>query len=213
MADGVTKVVFVTESPEYWEVLAATEYDVVVSLYQELVSPAVRYEDLFTNGAYQPLNRWNTTDGIVHFVNPEPGNTLLQAIGLAQGGVWMLETPDNYETVVARASHAVDDYVPLDVGAVMRSDFFVTVHDPVGLYIESWDDTGWTKPDGSPVGDYWRIVRGERGMVLRLEYEVPPEEGFTVGDIRIGGRPVTYGGQLAENIHVSMPVVVARSVS
>jgi hypothetical protein len=38
--------------------------------------------------------------------------------------------------------------------------------------------------------------------VLRLEYEVPASEGFSVGDIRIGGRRVEFGGQLAEHVTV-----------
>jgi hypothetical protein len=40
-------------------------------------------------------------------------------------------------------------------------------------------------------------------MVLRLEFEVPAAEGFVVGDIRIGGHPIEYGGQVAEHITVS----------
>ena len=65
-----------------------------------------------------------------------------------------------------------------------------------------WDDTGWTRPDGSPVGSYWKVVRGTPGAALRVTYEVPPEEGFVVGDIRIGGRRIEFGGQIAE--HVTM---------
>ena len=39
-------------------------------------------------------------------------------------------------------------------------------------------------------------------MVLRLEYEVPPGQGFVVGDLKIGGRRIEFGGQLAEQITV-----------
>jgi hypothetical protein len=211
--DRVTKVVFVTEGPEYWRVLAEREPYVLEALYQQLVSPDVRLADLIENGAYNPFNRWNTEAGIVHFVGQEPVNSLGAAIGLAQSGAGNVGFPDNYAMVESFVAHSVDDYLPLDVGAVMRKGLFVTVHDPVGLYIDGWDDTGWTTPDGSPVGDYWRIARGRPGAVLRLEYEVPQEEGFVVGDIRIGGRPITSGGQLAEHISVSLPVVVARSTS
>jgi len=41
------------------------------------------------------------------------------------------------------------------------------------------------------------------GMVLRLEYQVPAGLGFAVGDLRIGGHPIEYGGQVAEHITVS----------
>jgi hypothetical protein len=39
------------------------------------------------------------------------------------------------------------------------------------------------------------------------------EEGFVVGDIMIGGRPVLELGQLAEHMTSSLPVVVARRAS
>jgi hypothetical protein len=71
-----------------------------------------------------------------------------------------------------------------------------------------WDDTGFEKPDGMPVGDYWTVERGDKGAALRLRYEVPEAEGFLVGDIRIGGRPITTGGQLAEHIVMAAHIVV-----
>ena len=184
----VTKVVFVTESPEYWELLAKTEPDRLVSLYQELVDPALQESDLFNNDdTYNQRNRWNTTDGIVHFVCQKPVNSLGEAIGLAQGGAANTGVSDNYSIAAANVPHSVDDYIILEVGAVARKGHFITVQDPAGLYIDGWDDTGWTKPDGSPVGDYWRVTRGRPGAVMRLKYEVPAAEGFVVGDINIGG--------------------------
>jgi hypothetical protein len=101
----------------------------------------------------------------------------------------------------------------IDGNTLARRGFSVTLREPVGIYMAGWDDTGWTRPDGSPVGDYWRITRGRPGEVLRLEYEVPAGEGFVVGDIRIGGRPVEYGGQLAEHINSVIRVVLVRRPS
>jgi hypothetical protein len=68
----------------------------------------------------------------------------------------------------------------------------------------AYDDTGWTKPDGSPVDNYWTILRGNPGQILRLQYEVPPGAGFVVGDISIGGRPIEWGGQIAEHVTVTI---------
>jgi hypothetical protein len=45
-------------------------------------------------------------------------------------------------------------------------------------------------------------VRGSPGAALRVEYAVPPEEGFAVSDIRIGGRPIRTGGEIAEHVTV-----------
>lgn len=217
----VTKVAFSTETPQYFERLAEVDKERVVELYREHVDPAVQWDELVkADGTYDRHNRWTTIDGIMHYVNGI--NELNQAIGLAQGGATAtfvnLDDPglaparDNFEFPVI-GGNAADDYIIREVAALGRSGFDITVHEPVGLYIDGWDDTGWTKPDGSPVGDYWRITRGRPGAVLRLEYEVPYEEGFVVGDILIGGRPVLHGGQLAEQMTSALPVVVARRSS
>jgi hypothetical protein len=41
-------------------------------------------------------------------------------------------------------------------------------------------------------------------MVMRLEYKVPSGLGFVVGDLTLGGRKIVWGGQLAEQITVSI---------
>lgn len=222
-ADGkITKVVFATETPEYWEHLWVADRARVVALYRALVSPAVVEADLLittppaawtpviTDGTgqfYDRHNRWNTADGIVHFI--QVINTLDAALGLAQGSVNSAPARDGYEMPPV-AQTSVDPRVRYDVGTLSRKGLSVTVREPVGLYITGWDDTGWTKPDGSPVDNYWRIVRGSPGTVLRLEYEVPAAAGFVVGDIRIGGRPVEFGGQLAEHVTCMIGGVAGR---
>ena len=193
----------------------------MLELYREHVDPAVQWDELVNaDGTYDRHNRWTTTDGIMHYVNGI--NELNQAIGLAQLGanatvVNLVDRPragpGQFRVPGSVGVNAADDYIIREVAALGRSGFDITVHEPVGLYIDGWDDTGWTKPDGSPVGDYWRITRGRPGAVLRLEYEVPDEEGFVVGDILIGGRPVLHGGQLAEHMTSSLPVIVARRSS
>ena len=57
----ITRVTFTCEGPEYWEVLASLNPDKVLALYREFVSPAVKREDLFANGRYNPLNRFNNS--------------------------------------------------------------------------------------------------------------------------------------------------------
>jgi hypothetical protein len=100
--------------------------------------------------------------------------------------------------------------VAIDVGGLMRRGLQITAADPVGIYLAGWDDTGWSKPDGSPVDNYWQVVRPTKAPgppALRLVYEVPASEGFVVGDIRIGGRPIEFGGQIAEHLTVMFPAV------
>lgn len=196
----ITKVVFVTETPDYWIELAREHRDQVLQLYRELVSPAIAEGDLFPSGGpYDPANQWNTTNGIVHYV--QRINTLSAAVGLAQGSVDTGPARDNYDMPPGDQTSA-DPRVQLDVGTLARKGLSLTLDEPVGLYIAGWDDTGWTKPDGASVGNYWTIRRGAPGAALRLEYSVPPGEGFAVGDIRIGGRRIRTGGEIAEHVTV-----------
>ena len=215
-AGKITKITFTTESPEYWEEMWAVDRAVVVALYQSLVDPAVVEADLHIGGVYQRRNRWNNADGIAHLM--QSINTLSAALDLAQGSATTPQTQitgvappppplppaaDNYE-MPAVANTSVDPRVVYDVGALVRKPLSVTLREPIGLYITGFDDTGWTKPDGSPVDDYWTIVRGSSGQILRLEYQVPAAAGFVVGDIQIGGRPIEWGGQIAEHVTVSI---------
>jgi len=209
-AGKITKVTIVTETPEYWQHLWDVDRATVVNLYKTLVSPAVVEADLRTGGpgsAYNKFNRWNTTDGIVHFI--QSINTLGAALGLARGSVATGAARDNYE-MTPGANTSVDPRVILDVGALARKGLSITLRDPIGIYIAGYDDTGWTKPDGSPVGNYWTIVRGSPGRILRLEYKVPAGAGFVVGDIRIGGRRIEWGGQVAEHITCTLGGVAGR---
>jgi hypothetical protein len=200
--DGkITKVVLVTETPEYWEALAAADPPTVVALYQRLVDPAATEAEIFSapGNSYKRDNIWNTERGIVHYI--QRINTLGDAVGLAQRSVNTASALDNFDVASPEPTSA-DPRVVLDIGALARRDLSVTLRDPVGLYMTGWDHTGWTKPNGRPVGNYWKVRRGTIGRALRLEYQVPASEGFVIGDIKIGGRSIDFGGQIAEHVTV-----------
>lgn len=206
-ARKITKVTFVTESPEYWQRLWNFDRAAVVNLYRTLLNnPGITETDLeepVAGHIYNKFNNFNTTDGIVHLI--QTINTLDQAMNLAEGSVSTGAARDNYETIPPTTLRtSVDSRVKFDIGALARKPLSLTLREPIGLYITGFDDTGWTKPDGSPVGNYWTIVRGVPGLALRVEYQVPPGEGFVVGDIRIGGRPIEWGGQIAEHLTVTV---------
>ena len=95
---------FTAEPPDYWMALAEVSRDKVVRLYQKLVSPQVREEDLFfqapvaaiginrhgkvswtivaEKNEYNPLNVWTTSKGIMHLTHP--ANTLGAEVNLAK---------------------------------------------------------------------------------------------------------------------------------
>ena len=201
----ITKVAFVTETSDYYEQLWAVDRAAVVNLYKKLVSAAVVEADLHIKGVYNKFNKWNTTDGIVHYIHR--ANSFNAAISLSKDAV---KSPapfaDNYEARPPFAGQitSADPRLAFDTHMHIRKGFYVSLKNPVGLYIAGWENSGITHPDCSPAGNYWKIVRGIPGMVLRLEYEVPASLGFVAGDLKIGGRRIEYGGQLAEQITVAL---------
>jgi hypothetical protein len=211
----IRRVTFTTETPEYWTALfqAPGGPARVLALYRELLgNPAIPLAEITdAAGRYDPLNVWNTARGIIHFIVRRGGqvNTLDGAVTLAALASVRVAVRDNYELGDLFGTSA-DPRVTVDVRGLARKGLQIGAADPVGLYLAGWDDTGWSKPDGSPVTDYWRVVRpaGAAGPpALRLVYEVPASEGFVVGDIRIGGRPIEFGGQIAEHLTVMFPLV------
>jgi hypothetical protein len=205
----IARVTFTTETPEYWKALAAHHPDVVLARYRELVDPAVQEADLFPGGTYDPMNRWNTTDGIVHYVMPI--NSMKDLLGVSQEIERTRAALDGYDALPYGRETGADARLNVDLWSITRKDRLVATADPPSPLIVDWDDTGWTAPDGTPVADHWTVVRGRRGAALRVVYEVPAADGYRVGDIRIGGRPITTGGQLAEHVVMSAHTVVGAA--
>ena len=90
------------------------------------------------------------------------------------------------------------------MNALARLGATITLSNPVGLYMDHIDLSGWEAPDGGPVTDLVSIVRGQPGMIERLEVQVPSERGFSVSDLKIAGEPIQYGGQIAQCITVKL---------
>lgn len=112
------------------------------------------------------------------------------------------------------AERASDPTIGGAVNSLARAGALVGLRNPVGLYIDSLDTTGWSKPDGAPVDDYWKVLRPEGDQsagIVRARYEVPQSEGFTVSDIRIGGQPIEFAGQIAEHITMKLTGVAAEA--
>lgn len=231
-AGKITRVSFTCEGPEYWDFLAATDTGKLLALYQSLVDPAhageVKLTDLIVGGQYQPRNRWNRDHGAVHLTHGN--NTLGAEINIAATATVIRKNAAG-QTITASdrlircgkfgsPGRASDPKIGAQVNQFARDGYAITLKNPVGLYISGWDDTGWKKPDGTPVGNYWRLLRGnpapgagQPAQGLHLVYEVPAAEGFVVGDIRIGAQTIQYGGQIAENITVGLVGVVCRKNS
>ena len=196
----------------------------LLDLYRTHVSEAVQPEDLecqddiylgdptpaYRKGEYNPYNRWNTTDGVMHLTHPS--NTLNAEIRLGADAtvLWCHDDSETSQveaspdTIIARGrlggnNRCSDPTIAGSVNHLAAQGFGITLADPVGLYMDHLDMAGWTIKLGSraePVDPGWfRVVRGQPGLIERAVFEVPAAIG-TISDIEIGGEPIRYGGQL-----------------
>ena len=210
----ITRVTFTSEGPEYWEFLASVNPTLLLSLYRQHISPQVKQKDLFDSaGRYRRRNVWNnsTTNGAMHLV--QGANTLSAEIELGAaativrviGGV---ELTGEQELIqcgrYGDEERNSDPHIGGQVNSLARLKADVTIANPVALYIDDLNTADWETPDGSDAKDYWKIVRGTPALALRAVYEVPPEKGFTVGDIKIAGTPIDFGSQITDFITIKI---------
>jgi len=209
----IVRVDFTCEGPEYWRFLAERAPDKLVSLYQKFISPQVKKADLFLpDGSYNLLNKWNTKNGAMHL--NQHNNTLGAEINIAAFATILRQKNGHLVTDAdelikcaqfGEPGRASDPTIGAQVNALARAGHNITLKNPVGLYIDSINLAGFTKPDGAPIDpNCFRIVRGQQGMAVRAAFEVPAAAGFNVSDIRIGGEKIDFGGQIAEHITMKL---------
>lgn len=218
-SDKITRVTFTSEGPEYWQFLASVAPNKITELYQRYISPEVRAEHLFQNGAYVARNRWNnsTTNGAMHLI--QNNNTLGAEIELAAAATIVRvvagKALESEQELVAcgqygQAERNSDPHIGAVVNELARAKADITLANPVGLCIAGLSVAGWQTPDGSPASDYWQIVRGTPAKALRAVYEVPAAKGFAVGDITINGQPIEFGAQIADFITIKLTGLATR---
>lgn len=230
----VLRVTFTCEGPEYWQSLAdgyPTRYsgprtagaqgskDVLLAMYQKYISKDVSLTDLLNpDGTYNPNNKWNTTHGAMHLI--QPNNTLFAEINIAARATILRKDAHgemiNEPTALincsrfGEAQRFSDPTIGFQVNKLAQQGLMITLQNPVGLYISDLDTSGFEAPDGSDPAQYWTILRGQKGQVLRAVYEVPTSANFKVGDMTIDGRPIEFGGQIAESITMKLTGVASK---
>lgn len=241
----ITKVSFTCENREYWYTLWQISPNRVLELYHELVSPDVKMEDLYlrdSNGnvvidretgcpAYDGRNQWNssTTHGAVHLIsNP---NSLFAEIFLGGQATVLREDAQGHPITdknqlincskYGTPNRNSDPTIGAAVNGLVRgtgglgSGLQITLHNPVGLYIQqpSFDNyqLPFTAPPGAKPSDYWKVVRGRLrqgdenlDFILHATYEVPEDQGFTVSDITINGFNIDFGSQITQTFQISL---------
>ncbi len=219
--DGkITRVAFTCEGPEYWQLLAQTQPDTLLKLYQQHIDPAVQHGDLFdASGSYIPRNNWNssTTNGAMHLI--QKANTLGAEIelvaaasivrvidGRALTGEQELINCGRYGAPERNS----DPHIGGVVNSIARLKADLALSNPVGLYFGDLSTVGWETPDGSDAKSCWSYVRGGDAHPVRAVYEVPQGREFLVGDITIDGNPIEFGAQIADFISIKAIAVACR---
>jgi hypothetical protein len=212
--------------------------DLLVELYREYISRDVQYQDLichedlvdhsdpehpvivYPKGSYNPYNPWNTVNGIMHLT--QPANTLGAEIQLAAQAT-ILRHKDGRpvtdpDALICCAGYGgpnrtSDPTIGGSVNELAWLGAYLSLRNPIGLAMHHMDVAGITTPHGEPITEqYFRVLRGREaaGQIERAVFEVPRGETFNVSDLRIGGIPIRYGGQLAERIVVNLVALAAQ---
>lgn len=213
----IRQIVFTCETAEYWHVLFHAAPDLAARMYAGLVSATVEPADLTVAGGagYAPLNRWNTTHGIVHMVHPS--NELGIAMVLCADSTRLFRHADGTPLTVAEgvacaakadANRASDLSVTGTLNALARQGASLTLADPVGICIHEIDTAGWHLAGVDDAASCCRIDRGVRGAAMRVVVEAPPGSGRQLDQLRIGDEPLVHGGQIAECITMRMSAKV-----
>lgn len=219
----LTGVTFTTEVPEYWSHIAEHDRDLLVRLYQELVSPQVKLDDLVdADGHYLRDNQWNGAQsaGLTHL--RQGSNTLLAAIRLAAEstvqrtrGVGGPRVDDRQELVrcgqLGEPKRNSDPQIADTVNDKVADGLAVTLANPMGLYLDGLQSAGFEAPDGTNPADFWQIQRGTADHAVRAHFSVPQDRGYSLGDLTIHGRPVAFGTQVAEHVRVRLDAALQAS--
>ncbi|KAH0604214.1 uncharacterized protein H6S33_007245 [Morchella sextelata] len=225
----IVRVVFTAEGPEYWDRLAEMQPEAVLDLYRKH-NPGfdIKKKDLFPNGKYTRYNKWNDSSVpgcIMHLAHRN--NTLGAQFKLAADSTVLridaAGRPIRDADRLIRCSRLggpdrnSDPHIGIKINDLAHLGALITVADPVGLYLHSFDGNTFHAPDGANVNDFWTWTRGtpacegHEAYWLRAVFEVPDEKGYVVGDIEDqNGNRIQWGSQLADHIQVRITGQIIR---
>jgi hypothetical protein len=220
-AGKIVSIHFTCEAWDYFEFLGSAASAKVLALYQEFISSTVKSEDIFNpDGSYDRLNKWNTALGAMHLTHR--ANNLFAEVFLAASATVRREK-DGAELTSSiplincadygDADRNSDPNIGVAVNGFAREGRMITLANPVGLYMAAFDGAGLTL-NGNPAGGFFTVVRGAFPLALRAVYQLPTEiaaSGSTVSDVKVGGRNLQFGGELAQRI--TMHLIGAASVA
>jgi len=228
-AKKIERVIFTSEPPEYYQFLydpgvsslQKASQAVLVNLYQLLCNDkSITLADLETieggKTVYNTANKWNNKF-CVHL--QMPANTLGAQVDIAARAAVLRSHAGSLITSVKKLidcdpfgdpDRQSDPRIGDGVNKLARDNRFITLENPVGLYMTSLDTSGWKSPDGTDPQTFWKVIRGKvdkdpgKSMIVRAELAVPASKGYTVSDIKIGGIPIDFGSHVAEHVEMRL---------
>lgn len=206
----ITSVDFTTETEEYWTFLFLQSPEIAAQRYSSILGVQVAVVDISTPAKrYNPYNRFNTTDGIVHLI--QRNNTLPAELDIAAQATRPRSDSNGQLTTdvvscyhcgqnegLGEAGRNSDPKIAQSVNGAAANGCQLTIPDPVGLYIQGLDTVGWTGPAGVDPKSCWKVTRG--APAVRASFVVPA--GHTLDEFKIGGQPIMFAGQVADKISV-----------
>lgn len=215
------------------------DLDLVTDLYRRHVDPAVEADDLLwpydvaaydegsgkwavygEAGTYNSFNRWNTTAGAMHLTHP--ANTL-RGVFTVVGRAAVLRKDsrgravDDAEALVCcsgfgEPNRSSDPTIGAGVNGLVRDGLSVSLADPLGLYMAGINAGAFQGPAGEDMAGAWHVDRGdaERQRILRASFSAPAGSGLTVDRLSHAGTPITYGGQIADEVQMIVTALAKR---
>lgn len=213
----ITRVTFTSEVPEYWDHVASQDRQTLLELYRTLVDPATAEADLFTGDNYERINARNAVTGgrVAHMI--QGSNTIGAAVDLVARATILRERDGKPQTDpqslvrcggLGNPFRNSDPQVAAAVNNAAAAGDEITFADPPGLYIDRLLTAGMVSPDGADPAEFWHIERGDAEHAVRAAFEVR-DGRYRAGEIRIGDRPIEFGAQLADRVHVRATAVIA----
>ncbi|MTJ15219.1 hypothetical protein FJR11_22175 [Anabaena sp. UHCC 0187] len=224
----IIEVIFTSEPPEYYNFMFYTSQesrDLLVDVYRKITGiQSITIDDLVdSRGEYDWYNRYNN-EFAVHM--QQPNNTLGAQVNIVSRSCILringLGNPITDAQGLIRCGRYGDEARQSDprigdaINKFSRENRFITIENPVGLYMSDVDWNGWETPDGTLADTFWTVLRGSqdadpnKSYIVRAVYSVPESKNYTVSDIKIGGEQIDFGAQIAGRINVRVGVLVSE---
>ena len=175
-----------------------------------------QHELEYRAGDYNPWNVWNTRHGAIHLTHW--ANRLSQEVELASDVTlgWPVQSEPNGKvnghTLICcyrygSVNRSSDPIIGAGVFNLASQGLSVALADPIGVYILPFELPGLLDPDDNPIGDVGlTFVRKspDSEKILRAEVAPPPGANYTLDQCTLDGKPLEYGGQIAQQIRIAL---------